>query len=46
VVGYPAEKLNPFFMPDLPYYIIGLSVSIILLAGIVVFWRRKRKKGE
>lgn len=31
-------------MPDIPYYIIGLSLSVILLAGLVVFWRRKGRK--
>jgi LPXTG-motif cell wall-anchored protein len=29
-------------MPDIPYYVIGLSISVILLAGIVVFWKRKK----
>ena len=31
-------------MTDIPYYIIGLSVSVILLAGIVVYRVKKSKQ--
>jgi hypothetical protein len=31
-------------MPDIPYYLISLSVAVILLAGIVVFWKRNQGK--
>ncbi|MBC7688527.1 MAG: hypothetical protein H7211_10150 [Aquabacterium sp.] len=34
----------PIVMPDIPYYLIGLSLSVILLTGIVVIWRRRSRR--